>query len=328
MECPDVSHADLVPLDATPKPAAVSTRRRYLVRCCLGLALVAFGLVALFVVNGTLLGHGESPLTQTTSVPAAEAWAVDQPETFTIMCWNIARAFAWRGGLEFDSREAVRRRVLEISQVIDREHPDLVFLSETLLECGPCPVNQVQAIAEAAQMHSWTFGENFNFGLPFYRGIGGNAILSRRPLEPVANPALAGRKPFYMTRNNRRALWCAALIQGERVLLAAIHTDSFKPRNNLEQTRQLIAFASDQPSILAGDFNSNPGEPSMEELRASGRWTGIPNGPATYPADAPEQRIDFILVPSAWELVDERVIDTRVSDHRPVVSTYRVQWQR
>ena len=34
----------------------------------------------------------------------------------------------------------------------------------------------------------WAFGENFNFGLPFYRVVGGNAILSRWPIEPVGNP--------------------------------------------------------------------------------------------------------------------------------------------
>ena len=175
-------------------------------------------------------------------------------------------------------------------------------------------------------MHCWAFGENYNFGLPFYRVIGGNAILSRRPLEPVGNPSLIGRQPFYVTKNNRRVLWCSTKLQGRRVLLAAIHTDSFKPARNLAQTSQLIDFCGDSPAIMAGDFNANPGEPSIELLLELCRWIDLADSPPTYPSDKPAQRIDFILAPATWELIEERVIERNVSDHRPVVSTFRVKW--
>src|SRR5262249_10900156 len=157
-------------------------------------------------------------------------------------------------------------------------------------------------LAEQTGMHAWAFGENYNFGLPFFRVVGGNAVLSRRPLEAVANPALAGRKPFFVTKNNRRVLWCAAQIGSQRILLASIHTDSFKRDNNLRQTQQILDYAGDVPAILAGDFNALPDWPSIELVRDSGRFRGNSDGPQTFPSDHPQRRLDYIFAPADWEL--------------------------
>src|SRR5258708_5178095 len=202
--------------------------------------------------------------------------------------------------------------------------PAPTCLSETVWECGACPVNQVASLAEATEVHAWAFGENYNFGLPFFRVVGGNAILSRWPLETVANPPLAGRQPFYATKNNRRVLWCAAKIGARRVLLASIHTDSFDRNNNRRQTEQILDYAGDKEAILAGDFNALPDWPSIELVRASGHFAGVVDGPKTFPSEVPERRLDYIFAPAAWELIEERVLDNDVSDHRPVVATFRV----
>jgi endonuclease/exonuclease/phosphatase (EEP) superfamily protein YafD len=47
-------------------------------------------------------------------------------------------------------------------------------------------------------------------------------------------------------------------------------------------------------------------------------------GPATFPADAPRQRIDYVFAPKAWKLVDSRVLDDQTSDHRAVVATFEL----
>jgi hypothetical protein len=44
-------------------------------------------------------------------------------------------------------------------------------------------------------MHAWVFGENYNFGLPFARMVGGNAILARRRCARLRT-SLPGRQPF------------------------------------------------------------------------------------------------------------------------------------
>jgi endonuclease/exonuclease/phosphatase (EEP) superfamily protein YafD len=119
-------------------------------------------------------------------------------------------------------------------------------------------------------------------------------------------------------------LWCATQIAGQRILLSAVHTDSFNPTNNLRQTQQILEYLNGQPAILAGDFNANPSEPSVQLIEHSRQFSGAIEGPLTFPASAPEQRIDFIFAPASWTLVEHRVIQNLASDHLPVVSTFRI----
>lgn len=47
----------------------------------------------------------------------------------------------------------------------------------------------------------------------------------------------------------------------------------------------------------------------------------------TFPSDAPDREIDFVLVRPAgtFELVDHFVIDERIaSDHRPILAVFRI----
>jgi endonuclease/exonuclease/phosphatase family metal-dependent hydrolase len=310
------------PPDSVPKVRRIGGRFAIALSLVLGIG----GL--LFVINGVWLARGETPELHVLAEPPAAARDERSPRTVKIFAFNIAKCFVFKDGEGLESVSTVRQRLSRIAELIKAEEPDFVCLSETVVECGACPVNQVATLAEATGMHAWAFGENYNFGLPCFRVVGGNAILSRWPLETVANPPLAGRRPFYATKNNRRVLWCAAQIDGRRVLLASIHTDSFDRTNNRRQTEQILEFAGDREAILAGDFNALPDWPSIQFVRDSRRFSGAFDGPRTFPSNAPERRIDFIFAPAAWELVEEHVLDSDVSDHRPVVATFRVQETR
>jgi endonuclease/exonuclease/phosphatase family metal-dependent hydrolase len=299
----------------------MSRRRRVLLICVGTPAALIVLLAVLFVVNGLLLADGESVRTGVTDHAAAAPFKSGE---LRVLSYNIAKLFMHNGGLSFDSAESVRRRLKRVADVINAEKPDLVFLSEAIRECGPCPVDQVAELAEATGMHAWTFGENYNIGLPFYRVTGGNAILSRRPLEPVLNQTFAGRKPFYITKNNRRALWCRVQVGGRPVLLGAFHNDSFNLVNNAAQVREELAFIGDRDALVAGDFNASPATEPMKLWRESGKFNGVFDGAMTYPADKPTRRIDYILGPAAWTVVEQRVIPTTVSDHRPVLTVFRV----
>jgi endonuclease/exonuclease/phosphatase family metal-dependent hydrolase len=304
-------------------PGSAPRRRRR--RIIIALGLLLGGPVLLFIINGLSLARGESPYVEVISAAPPGSLDDRDPLTVKIFAFNIAKCFAFREGPSFDDTGAVNARVERIARVIRAEDPDFVFLSEVFTECGPCPVNQASSLAKTTGMHVWAFGENFNIGFPFYRIVSGNVILSRWPLEPVANPSLAGRQPFYVAKNNRRVLWCATQIGGRRVLLASIHNDSFDRDNNARQMQQILEYAGDQPTIMAGDFNAMPDWPAIELIRKSGRFAGAFDGPRTFPSDAPNRRIDFIFAPARWELLEERVIDTDVSDHLPVVSRFRVR---
>jgi endonuclease/exonuclease/phosphatase family metal-dependent hydrolase len=310
--------------NATPETNTRPRGRRVWRRIAIATVLIVAIPGLLFVINGVFLARGETPELHLLSDVSVDSIG-SQPLTVKVFAFNIAKCFVFKDGEGLEDVSTVNSRLDRIAALIRAEDPDLVFLSETIVECGPCPVDQVGRLAKATGMHAWAFGENFNFGIPYFRVVGGNAILARRPVETVANPSLAGRRPFYAVKNNRRVLWCATQIAGRRVLLASIHTDSFNRDNNLRQTRQILDFAGGQPALLAGDFNALPDWPSIELIRDSGHFSGAFDGELTFPADRPDRRLDYIFAPADWELVDEHVVVDDVSDHRAVVSTFRVR---
>lgn len=276
----------------------------------------------LFLANGRFFAAGTSPYGRTTR--HAPRRFDHGRRTVKIMAWNLAKGFAITNEGRFDSVAAVNERLERFAQVIRAEEPDFVFLSEVMVAAGPVHYDQVQLLVEGARMHAWAFGENYNFGIPGFRAVGGNAILSRYPIEPLVNPNLAGRRPFYRTRNNRRVLWCTTRFAGEEFLLASVHNDSFDLDNNLVQTQQILDFAGDRPAILAGDFNAEPETASIALILANDNLTGDVEAGPTFPADAPTRRLDYIFVPSRWELLEFRILEDTVSDHRPVVAVYRI----
>ncbi|MZD54955.1 metal-dependent hydrolase [Streptomyces sp. SID5606] len=72
--------------------------------------------------------------------------------------------------------------------------------------------------------------------------------------------------------------------------------------------------------VLLGDFNAEPSAPELgplwRELRDAGAGTG-----GTYPAAAPEKRIDYVAVGRGVRVRDAAVPEeAAASDHRPVVA--------
>jgi endonuclease/exonuclease/phosphatase family metal-dependent hydrolase len=279
--------------------------------------------VMLFVVNGLFLADRTTPRMR--QLPVAAAPTASAPSEMTIVAYNIAKGFVHKGGVRFESREVVEAKLSRMADVIRVEKPDFVFLSEAITDCGPCDIDQVALIARECGLPHVASGENYNVGLPFFRIAGGNAVLSRTPLTPVANIDLAGRRAFYVTSNNRRALFVSAEIGGRAILLAALHNDSFDMRNNETQARQILDFIGDRSAIVAGDFNNRPEERSIKLFQKSGHFSGAFDGPPTFFEAGRKERLDYILVPADWELLDHRVIADDTSDHRPLVCRFKVK---
>lgn len=302
----------------------MSRRRRRVLWVVAALGAVAVLLVALFVLNGLVLADRQAPrVRHLADVPVAASRSA--PGEVTFVSYNIAKGFAHRGGLTFESRAFVETKLRRMAEVIRAEQPDAVFLSEALTELAPCDVDQVAFLARECGLPYVATGENYNVGVPFCRVVGGNAILSRTPLTAVANIDLAGRKPFWVTGNNRRALIVSAEFGGRAVLMAALHNDSFDMRNNTAQMQQLLDYVGDRPAILAGDFNNRPEERSIKLVRDSGKFAGEFGGGPTFFEGKRAERLDYIFAPAAWELLDAKVIPDDASDHRPLVCRFRVK---
>jgi len=259
--------------------------------------------------NGHIILNGSYP-----SGPASR--------TVRVMALNVAKCWFHRGGLDFASREEVRANLEHIADVIRAERPDVVCLSEVVMEGGPVDLDQVEYLALACGFAHWASAENYSFGLPFFRIRSGNAVLSTREMRTLAVQQLAGEAPFWNPTNNRSVLLFEVRIDGEWVLGASLRNDSFDGANNLRQTDEILARHGDRPALMAGDFNALPSSPSMERWRASGRFVGFADGPPTFPASAPDRRLDQVLAPMTWRVTEQHVVDTGVSDHLAVVATF------
>ncbi|MCA8969085.1 MAG: endonuclease/exonuclease/phosphatase family protein [Planctomycetes bacterium] len=291
-----------------------------------GLRLAAWGSVLVVVViaglvafNGLVMAKANVAIVGSIEEGAASK-SIGKREV-RIVAFNLAKLELHHGGLRFDSADAVRKRVRAVGALLSDAAPDIVCLSEVVQECSLCPVDQVRELAMATGLRHYAFGECYNFGLPFFRIVGGNAILSRWVIDASTNGDIPGRKPFWVTRNNRRTL-CVRIPYLDNVWVASVHHDSFDADNNLAQIRDLLRQIDRRQFIVAGDFNALPASRSMRLLEESGEFAGNFDGVGTFPASAPTQRIDYVLAPSEWRLMSERVLPPVVSDHRAVVAVF------
>ena len=241
-----------------------------------------------------------------------------------VLCaWNLEKVRFFSDG-RFRHPDDVRVQLERIAAFLRKERVDVAFLSEVVFACDPAPFNQVEFLAREAGFHAWAYGDNYRFGFPFLRIRSGNAILSRLPLEALRVDELPGSARFWNPRNQRRLLWARLSIGGERLLCGSVRNDSFDLANNALQVESILQGLPDEPVVLGGDFNATPSDRSFELLEASGRFSGVFHGDATFPAQVPRRRIDTVLVPRGWHVVAERVADVNLSDHEPVLVEVRL----
>jgi len=172
-------------------------------------------------------------------------------------------------------------------------------------------------------------GFNVAFGktLDYQGGDYGIAILSRWPITedtlirlPV-NPPQPRSGGLYEPRGALRA---TIQVPGGSIEILNTHIDAsredFYRKQEISTILQLAARGTS--TLVGGDLNAEPGSAVIEMVRGSpvrDAWTECGTGAGlSYPADKPVKRIDYLLLPSGWRCVSGTVIETDVSDHRPV----------
>lgn len=194
-------------------------------------------------------------------------------------------------------------------------------------------VDQLQVLMDRTE-----FGGAFGRSLDYDGGQYGIAALSREgfvyddtlplPVKPVQARAGGSHEP-------RAALVTLAYTRAGRLQALTTHLDA-SPGDEYRQQEadrlRDILFArraTGTPLVLGGDINATPDSAVVKKLLGFGlrdAWTECGKGDGfTFPAAKPIKRIDYLFLTDPIRCTDARVIETTISDHRPLLVTLTMQ---
>lgn len=138
------------------------------------------------------------------------------------------------------------------------------------------------------------------------------------------------RQPLFQPR--RGIAWAQLRVEGRLLGVVSSHLSLDRARR-LREVEEVIAVASALrgPVVVAGDLNEPPQGPSWRRLRAAGFADPGGDDWPTFPAGAPQTRIDALMVRGSTARVvshgdpglPERLL-AEASDHRPVLAVVEV----
>jgi endonuclease/exonuclease/phosphatase family metal-dependent hydrolase len=112
------------------------------------------------------------------------------------------------------------------------------------------------------------------------------------------------------------------------VSVVSVHLAGTPEERMLQADEVTRVFAdAPHPVVLAGDFNGRPDDPVVVRLTRDWRVFAKNGGRYTYPSDAPDREIDFVMARNGDPIVsvDHHVVDESVaSDHRPLLAVLEV----
>ena len=217
--------------------------------------------------------------------------------------------------------------VADLAKSVDA---DLVLLQEvdrgTKRSGG---VDQLQVMSQRSG-----FAPAFGRSLDYDGGQYGIAALSRAgivahfteglPVQPSQERAGGSREP-------RAALVAVARTPLGNITALNTHLDASREETyRLQEVEHVLALVarsqkSGMPVMAGGDFNAEPGSQVHKRVLASGLrdgWLECGTGEGlTYPADKPIKRIDYLFLAAPLRCSSARVIETAISDHRPLLVT-------
>jgi endonuclease/exonuclease/phosphatase family metal-dependent hydrolase len=188
-------------------------------------------------------------------------------------------------------------------------------------------VDQPAVLAASTGYHA-----AFGSALDYDGGKYGVAILSRWPIvaetlihlpvDPPQQRAGGSHEP-------RGALRVSLSTPFGQLTVLDTHIDaSREDRWRLQEIETFARLTTDAARterlvIAGGDLNSTPESAVQGVMRRTGfrdSWSECGSGEGlTYPDDAPVKRIDYLYLTGEMRCSAARVIETRVSDHRPLL---------
>src|SRR5690606_24189129 len=247
-----------------------------------------------------------------------------RPETIRVMTFNIHHGEDLEGELSLD----------RIADLIARHDVDIVALQEVDSHWA-----ERSAFADQPRELAERLGLDVFFA-PIYdrdpeppreeRRRYGLAVLSRLPILSKSNLELA--RPT-IEDDVMRLPGCPAVTLDAgappppaRNPQLAYRADPALRRTQIAETLEVVEDV-DGPTSLLGDLNARPDAAELEPLfaRLNDAWEMAGDGDGfTFPADAPDRRIDYILVSGDIRVDSITVVPSTASDHRPVIAVLSI----
>jgi endonuclease/exonuclease/phosphatase family metal-dependent hydrolase len=189
--------------------------------------------------------------------------------------------------------------------------------------------DQVQLLIDRTK-----YAAAFGRSLDFDGGQYGIAMLSRRPInfnQTFPLPVDPAQTRSGGSHEPRSALLGSIETLRGRLQAVTTHLDaSSEETYRLQEVPSLLNVVRPRlseytPIVLGGDFNAEPTSAVIQKLRDAGlrdAWSECGQGDGfTYPSDRPTKRIDYVFITNPLRCKSAQVIDTQVSDHRPLLVT-------
>ena len=201
-----------------------------------------------------------------------------------------------------------------IGQMIRNQQADIVALQEVDSVTGRSGHKDVlREIANEALMYPV-----FARAIAYDGGAYGVGLLSKtHPLQVRRIPLPGKEEPRVLLLAEFEDYWIGC------THLSLTHEDQLASLPTIRQ----FASGIQKPFLLAGDWNALPGDATLREIEKDFNLLNN-TGQQTYPADKPNQLLDYIAV---WKHTGKRFLkknssvipDTQSSDHRPVAAHIR-----
>lgn len=218
----------------------------------------------------------------------------------------------------------------QIGQLIRTTDADVVMLQEVDRGTNRSgKIDQLEALREATG-----FSAAFGRSLDYDGGQYGIAALARSGFiynETIDLPVTPSQERAGGSHEPRVALLGIAVAPTGRLQTVSTHLDaSATDAYRLHEVQGLLnvvraRVSTITPVLVGGDFNSEPDSAVIRRVHEAGlrdAWTECGRGDGlTYPADRPTKRIDYVFLGGTLRCTDARVLDTQISDHRPVLVT-------
>lgn len=222
-----------------------------------------------------------------------------------VMSYNV------RNGRGLDNERNTQR----IAKVIKDQKPDIVAVQE--LDSMTRRSGQTYVLGELASQTGMK--AYYAPAIDYDGGKYGIGLLCKKKPVSITRRALPGRE-------EQRAIIIAEF---RDYIFACTHLSlTDEDRMQSVQIIRDLARKAGKPFFLAGDLNSHPDSPVIQDLSKDFQiLTSIAE--PTFPADTPDEVIDYIMVYNAGKAnvktVSSEVVDEKVaSDHRPIKARVKI----